>query len=81
MITRAECKKAKSSEAVCAKCALAMRALDNPSISLDTQSRFHGIKVVARVLLCVAQGEPIEASVGGRRDYKKLKALIAAFGK
>jgi hypothetical protein len=81
MTTRAECKKSKSREAVCAKCVEAMRALDNPSLLLDTQSRFHGIKVVARVLLIVAQGESIEASVYGRRDYKKLKALIAAFGK
>jgi hypothetical protein len=79
--TRAVCKKLKSTEAICAKCIDAMHALDNPSISLDTQSRFHGIKVVARVLLVVAQGSSIESSVGGRRDYKKLKVLISAFGK
>ena len=71
--------KSTSAECVRAKCKEAMAALDACE-RIDAASKFHGMKVVARVLLHVGDSGSIRDTSEGRRDFKKLKAIIAAFG-
>jgi len=73
-------RKATNPEVVRAKCREAMHAMENSSAVLDVASQYHGIKVVARVLLHLSESSEIEETLEGRRDYKKLRKLIAAFG-
>jgi hypothetical protein len=67
-------------DVVRAKCREAMFVMENSPAVLNVASQYHGIKVVARVLLHLSESSAIEATLRSRSDYKKLKKLIAAFG-
>jgi hypothetical protein len=68
------------SDVVRQRCEQAMGIIDNKALDLDLASKFHAIKVVARVLLHISRGR-IDETVKGKNDYTKLKRIIHAFGK
>ena len=67
-------------EIVRQRCELAIEIIDDEKLKLDLASKFHAIKVVARVLLHISRGA-IDETVKGVNDYKKLRRIIHAFGK